>query len=65
MSDTLLDELRFEASQVVHDQESTTERQERLSKAIQEVISPSLRRIYDYLNQFRQHLKVLRPEITN
>lgn len=64
MSDTLLDELRFEASQVVHDQESTAERQERLSQAIQEVISPSLGRIYDYLNQFRQHLKVLQPEIT-
>jgi|GEM_PF-1335584 len=63
MSDKVLDELRFEASQIVHDQESKAERQERLSRAIQEVISPSLRRIYDYLNQFRQHLKVLEPEI--
>lgn len=64
MPNTLLEELRDQASLVAQDEESSAERQERLSKAIQEVIAPSLRRIYDYLNQFRQHLKVLQPEIT-
>jgi hypothetical protein len=63
MPNTLLEELRMEASQLLHDMEATEDRQDRLSRAIQEVIAPSLRRIYDYLNQFRQHIKLLDPEI--